>query len=204
MLLASKSTHCWEVRQSQIPSQAITRNLSSLCNSTFFIFGYAGYHLCFDADLLIQFVLEIAQGSGQTQNAAHSAFLDEATGSFDPSHFFRVVRFVILRHLKSSCASCENTSAVAWVGAVNGIFSKKSDTCCAASGLRVGCNRVFGFLTIHLLIHLDESFFECVFVLRTFVFWQLLESFNELFLDVLGDFFASVSIEYAENRFPVG
>jgi hypothetical protein len=39
MLFASKSTHCCEDKQSQMPSQAITRNLSSLVNSTFFISG---------------------------------------------------------------------------------------------------------------------------------------------------------------------
>jgi hypothetical protein len=40
--------------------------------------------------------------------------------------------------------------------------------------------------------------------LATFVFWKFFESFNKLFLNVLGDLLASVAIKDAKNGLSVG
>ena len=67
--------------------------------------------------LSVAFVLEVTEGPRQRKRSVNSAFFHEAARALDSLFLFRVVRFVIHRHIDGAASFGQDSTRVTSVGA---------------------------------------------------------------------------------------
>lgn len=95
--------------------------------------GASGDSLVFGLAKVVVLVLEVTEGSGESQHAVDSAILDEALGVVNAAGLFLVVRLVVLGELDSRATLAHDGTRVASVGA-NDLSRGHKDGGCRASG----------------------------------------------------------------------
>ena len=75
----------------------------------------------------------------------------------------------------------------------------------SASGLkRVFCDRIFGLIVVHHVVHRNKAFPKCFFIVAVFVLRHFFENFDEFLLYKKCNFFSSMAIENAKESLTVG
>ena len=84
--------------------------------------GEGGHSLVSRLHAGVSLVLEVTEGTGESEGSVNTAVFDESVGVVDALAFFGIIGLVILGELEGNFTLAEDSAGVTGVGAVNSKF----------------------------------------------------------------------------------
>jgi len=157
--------------------------------------GEGGHSLVSRLHAGVSLVLEVTEGTGESEGSVNTAVFDESVGVVDALAFFGIIGLVILGELEGNFTLAEDSAGVTGVGAVNFGGGHDNGGGGASSVGLVGAVVELGDLLLalggeHHLVHLVEHFLKGLVVLLGLKSLKLDQLRHQMFFHIKGYFLA--------------
>jgi len=152
----------------------------------------------------VSLILEVTEGTGESEGSVNTAVFDESVGVVDALAFFNIIGLVILGELEGNFTFTEDSAGVSSIGAVNfGGGHNNGGGGAAGVGL-VGAIVELGDLLLalggeHHLVHLVEHFLKGLVVLLGLESLKLDQLRHQMFFHIEGYFLATMTVKNSEE-----
>ena len=156
----------------------------------------AGDHLLGIVKLIVGFVIEVAEGTGQVKSAVHSAHVHHSSCIFYPLYLLLTLGLVVEGKLSRLALSAQHAPGIASIGHIEMRGSDEHNVGCASSVLGDWIGRVLTSFSVEfpgdfgleqLFVHQLEGCIERVDIILALVRFKAEEDISELALHVLTD-----------------